>query len=178
MSAVLPGLDLMFWRVFALGFVALGQTLFVLVYSTFPWWKTFLGRALFYKAVMLAVIVDLFIVARVFDFVALDVVFVILYIFLGFGVWWQFFAFLRVRRAGKQGRSNPNGLSRVSGNRETALTEREVDAAEVSDAANVAEAAAIETAAVAAAVAVAAHEAAVAESRARSRAKERGVDYE
>lgn len=163
--------DLAFWRTTSLLFVAIGQTLFVMVYFTFPWYKTFLGRSLFYKGLILAVIVDAFVVTRVFDLQEVDVLFVVLYAMLGLGVWWQLSAFLRIRIAGTQNRSNPNGSTRVSGNRETNLTEREIDAVEVSNAADIAEAAAIETALVAAAVAEAAKEATLAEARARARAE-------
>src|SRR5688572_3775570 len=103
-----------FWRTVSLFGVALGQTLFVLLYWTFPWYKTFLGRALFYKSLMLATIVDAFIVARILD-VELDALFVVLYTMLGIGVWWQLIAFFRVRWAGKQNRDNPH-RDVVSGN--------------------------------------------------------------
>lgn len=89
-------------RTVALGVVSLGQTLFVILYATFPWYKTFLGRALFYKAVTLAVLTDVFIVSRLVEIPHADIVFVALYLFLGYGVWWQFLAFLKVRREGRQ----------------------------------------------------------------------------
>lgn len=90
--------DLDFWRSIALGSVALGQTLFVALYLTFPWWKTFLGRALFYKALILMILADFAFLARVFDFAGEDVLFVILYGLLATGVWFQFAAFLVVKR--------------------------------------------------------------------------------
>lgn len=89
-----------FWRTLALGSAAVGQTAFVLLYSTFPWWRSFLGRALFYKACTLCVILDVFIVARLLDFGRLDVVFIIMYVALSLGIWFQFFAFLYVKRKG------------------------------------------------------------------------------
>lgn len=90
--------DLDFWRTFMLGAVAVGQTTFAALYATFPWWKTFLGRALFYKAITLALLSDVFILSRLFDFGDLDVLFVVLYGLLALGVWFQFFAFLSIRR--------------------------------------------------------------------------------
>lgn len=108
--------DIDFWRTAALFWVALGQTLFVAVYVTFPWWKTFLGRALFYKAIMLAFLTDLFVVAKYFEFTGLDVLFVVVYALLGVGVWWQFIAFLRVRQTGRQNKVNPHTPDGVSGN--------------------------------------------------------------
>ena len=104
---VLSLFSLAFWRTTALFVVAVGQTLFVALYMTFPWYKTFLGRALFYKAIMLGILTDLFLVARYFDFAGLDALFIAVYLLLGVGVWWQFFAFLRVRRAGRQNSPNP-----------------------------------------------------------------------
>lgn len=91
------GLDYNFWRTAMLLGVAVGQTLFVILYATFPWYKTFLGRALFVKALTLAAITDVFIASRIWEFGSADEVFIILYFLLGFGVWFQFFAFLKVR---------------------------------------------------------------------------------
>lgn len=139
--------DIDLWRTLALFVVAVGQTCFVLLYTTFPWYKSFVGRALFYKALMLALITDTFIVVRFFGFENTDVLFLSLYSMLGIGVWWQFFAFLSVRRAGKQNQRNPNSPHKsavVSGN--AMLSDRQAEAVEVSEAADVAEAAAIETA--------------------------------
>jgi ABC-type sugar transport system permease subunit len=93
-------IDLEFWRTATLAFVAVGQTLFVILYATFPWYKTFLGRALFYKALTLGAITDVFIASRVWQFAGQDVVFVVLYALLGIGVWWQLLAFVRVKRHG------------------------------------------------------------------------------
>jgi len=95
--------DLDFWRGVTLGSAALGQTCFVVLYMTFPWWRSFLGRALFYKATILAVLADLAFSARVFGFKNMDVVFVVVYGLLASGIWFQFFAFLRVKRAGRAG---------------------------------------------------------------------------
>lgn len=101
--------DFAFFRTAALGAIALGQTLFVLLYLTFPWWATFLGRALFGKAIALAVLIDLGILYRIHPFPYADGIFTVLYIVLAIGVWWQLFAFFRIRLAGRQ--------DRVSGNR-------------------------------------------------------------
>lgn len=92
--------DIDTWRTGTLISMAVGQTAFAILYLTFPWWKTFLGRGLFYKAVMFAVLLDLALLARVFDLLQNDILFVILYIGLSIGIWWQFFAFLRVKRSG------------------------------------------------------------------------------
>lgn len=105
--------DLDFWRTVALSTVALGQTLFVLLYMTFPWYASFLGRALFGKALALLLIVDFAALSRWFEFGAKDAVFVGLYLVLGLAVWAQFVAFLRVRVAGIQ--DEQSGV--VSGNR-------------------------------------------------------------
>jgi len=94
------GLGLETWRSIALYGIAIGQTLFVLLYLTFPWYKSFLGRALFYKAFILAVLLDLALFARLnptmFDW---DAIFTVLYFLLGIGIWYQFSAFLRIRIA-------------------------------------------------------------------------------
>lgn len=85
------------WRTLLLGAVAIGQTLFVSLYATFPWWRSFLGKALFFKALALGILVDMYMIYRLFPFPHADVVFVVLYAMLAAGVWFQFFAFLRVR---------------------------------------------------------------------------------
>lgn len=92
--------DIQTWRSISLGFGAVGQLLFVLLYMTFPWWKNFLGRALFYKAVMLSALTMFVFVARTLGWKHYDWAFVVLYTLLGVGIWWQFFAFLRIKRAG------------------------------------------------------------------------------
>jgi len=85
------------WRTVTLGAVAIGQTSFVVLYLTYPWWNGFLGRALFFKAVALAVLVDSYMYFRLFPFNHANVVFVCLYGLLALGVWFQCLAFLRVR---------------------------------------------------------------------------------
>lgn len=101
------------YRTVALCAAALGQTMFVLLYATFPWYKTFLGRSLFGKAVALLVIMDFAALSRLFDFGANDVVFTLMYGSLAIGVWWQFHSFLRVRVDGH----HDQNTGRVSGNR-------------------------------------------------------------
>ena len=105
--------DLNFWRTFALIAAAVGQTAFVLLYMTFPWYSTFLGRALFGKALALVLIVDFAALSRVFDFGRSDLAFSLLYGVLALGICWQFIAFFRVRLAGW--RDEQDG--QVSGNR-------------------------------------------------------------
>lgn len=88
--------DLDLWRTTALAMLALGQTAFALLYALFPFYQTFLGRALFYKAVTFALLADMFILTRVWTIPHADLVFVILYSLLAVGVWWQSFAFLKI----------------------------------------------------------------------------------
>lgn len=103
--------DLDTWRTITLGIVALGQTAFVLLYATFPWWRSFLGRALFFKAFTLAVLVDAFMVTRIVSWGHYDVLFVVLYGFFAIGVWFQFSAFLRVRLQHRQDQVSGNEVS-------------------------------------------------------------------
>lgn len=98
--------DLELWRTVMLYAVAIGQTLFVALYLTFPWYRSFLGRALFFKGLMLALLVDTGLFAREYPrLLAWDAVFVILYGLLALGVWFQFLAFLKVRAEGQHGRN-------------------------------------------------------------------------
>lgn len=99
--------DTELWRTCALLAAGIGQTAFVLLYALFPWWRTFLGRALFYKAITLMMLTDAFILARFGIIPVSDKMFIFIYSLLAVGVWWQFFAFLRVllraRRAKREG---------------------------------------------------------------------------
>lgn len=94
--------DLGFWNMAGVVLAATGQTLFVLLYLTFPWWRNFLGRALFGKALVLAIVLDLVIVGRLFDWPHERLHFVILTWVLVIGIWAQTIAFFRVRLAGRQ----------------------------------------------------------------------------
>lgn len=112
LSAVLvinTGIDLNYLRTVALTVAAVVQTSFVLFYSTFPWWQTFLGRALYGKAVVLMLIVDFACLSRWYDFGANDRIFVVLYAALSVGILWQFVAFIRVRLSGRTDRVSGNG---------------------------------------------------------------------
>lgn len=91
-----------FWRTAGIVAAAIGQTLFVLLYGTFPWWRNFLGRALFGKALAFMLLVDIAVAGRAFDWRYEDTTFVVLYWTLALGIWWQFFAFLRVKWEGRQ----------------------------------------------------------------------------
>lgn len=91
--------DIDTWRTALLGLAALGQTTFVVLYLTFPWWGTFFGRALFYKALTLAIFLDVVWVARTFGYRP-DELYVTLYGFLAVGIWWQVWAFLNSKRKG------------------------------------------------------------------------------
>jgi len=86
-----------FWRTAGILFAAVGQTLFALLYVTFPWWKNFLGRALFFKAVVFMVLVDVAVAGRIWDWPHEDAIFVGLYWVLGLGIWVQVAAFARVK---------------------------------------------------------------------------------
>lgn len=99
--------DLNFWRTVAIITAAIGQTAFVILYMTSPWWKNFLGRALFGMALALLLIVDFAAISRIFQFGGADKVFAILYGVLATGIWMQFFAFLRVRIAQKHAGQEP-----------------------------------------------------------------------
>jgi len=91
-----------FWRTAGITFAAVGQTLFTVLYFTFPWWSNFLGRALFFKAFAFMTLVDVAVAGRVWDWPYEDAIFVSLYWLLGLGIWYQFLAFLRVRLDGRQ----------------------------------------------------------------------------
>lgn len=103
-------MNLDFWRTAGLALAAVGQTAFVLLYLTFPWWRQFLGRALFFKAAALALLTDVAIAGRIYDWPREEETFIVLYWVLALGIWAQFFAFLVIRLRHRQDRA-------VSGNR-------------------------------------------------------------
>lgn len=100
--------ELAFWRLATITTAAVGQTLFVILYATFPWWRTFMGRALFLKAVAFALLVDIAIVGSLIDWKGEDVTFVTLYGALAVGIWGQLLAFAHVRFNGRQAEVSGN----------------------------------------------------------------------
>ena len=85
--------DIDFWRGVLIAAAALGQTLFVLLYMTFPWYRTFLGRALFIKALTFMLLLDTAAAGRVWDWPHEDVWIITLYGLTALGIWAQFTAF-------------------------------------------------------------------------------------
>lgn len=96
--------DMNFWRTVTIITAAIGQTLFVALYLTWPWWKEFLGRALFTKAVSLGALLDVAVIGRLTDWPKEDFTFVTLYGLVALGIWIQLIAFLRVRMSSTSGR--------------------------------------------------------------------------
>lgn len=90
---MMTSLDL--WRTVTIGTAAVGQTLFVAFYVTLPWWRTFLGRALFTFATLFALLVDVAVCGRVWDWPGEDACIVALYGLVALGVWGQLIAFIR-----------------------------------------------------------------------------------
>lgn len=104
------------WRTLALLFAATGQTLFALFYCTFPWRENYLGRALFSKALVFALALDLLIAGRMFDWRGEDYVYATTYTVLTITIWGQLFAFMRVKAEGRERQD-------VSGNDDSDETE-------------------------------------------------------
>jgi len=91
-----------FWRSAGIIVTALGQTTFILLYATFPWWRSLIGRALFLKGLSFAVLLDVAVAGRLFDWGGEDAWFVVLYWVVGVGVWYQTITFLWVRLGSAQ----------------------------------------------------------------------------
>lgn len=87
-------LDLDFWRTTGLGLAVLGQFGFIMLYATFPWWRTFLGKALFFKAIALGAICLVAFLSRLGVLAYESEVFTAMYWLLAVGVWAQFLAFM------------------------------------------------------------------------------------
>lgn len=90
--------SLEFWRTATLTAAALGQTAFALFYLTLPWWRTFLGRALFFKAATFMLLLDIGVAGRIFDWPGEEATIVALYGLVSFGTWGQFAAFVHQGR--------------------------------------------------------------------------------
>lgn len=88
-------MDLDWWRTTTIATAAVGQSLFVLLYATFPWYRTFLGRAMFVKALTFALLIDVAVAGRVWDWTHEETGIVILYGLTAFGIWAQLIAFIR-----------------------------------------------------------------------------------
>lgn len=91
--------DVESWRTVGIALAAAGQVLFTLLYLTWRWRRTFLGRALFFKASAFSIVLAVAFLSRVADFPYEGWVFTAMYYLLALGVWVQFIAFLRVRRS-------------------------------------------------------------------------------
>lgn len=85
--------DIQMWRAALIALAATGQTLFVLLYMTFPWYRTFLGRALFIKALTFMLLLDVAAVGRIWDWPHEEIWILALYGLTAFGIWAQFTAF-------------------------------------------------------------------------------------
>jgi hypothetical protein len=85
------------WKTAVIVVAALGQTLFVVLYATFPWYRSFLGRALFFKAFTLGLLVDMAVVSMIFDWPG-EAGTVLIYSLVALGIWVQLAAFVRQKR--------------------------------------------------------------------------------
>lgn len=90
--------DIDTWRTAAIASAAVGQTLFVAFYCTLTWWRTFLGKALFSKALVFAVLLDIAVVGRVTDWPHEQGTIVACYMLVSAGIWLQLAAFIRQAR--------------------------------------------------------------------------------
>ena len=93
-------MDILWWYTAIALVAAVGQTLFVLLYMTFPWYETFLGKALFAKALTLALLLDVALIRAIFEWDRDGVWIVSLYGLAALGIWAQFLAFLVQRFGG------------------------------------------------------------------------------
>jgi hypothetical protein len=69
---------------------AVGQTLFVVLWMTMPWWRHWVGRALMVKSIALGIYLDFALVHNYIDpYPALPLLGVILFGFITIGIWTQ-----------------------------------------------------------------------------------------
>lgn len=91
----MPDIDL--WRTGGLGLAVLGQLGFISLYVTFPWWKTVLGKALFFKAVAIGCLCSVAFLSRLGFLAYESEIFTAMYWLLAVGIWLQFLAFMRTK---------------------------------------------------------------------------------
>lgn len=85
------------WRHLSWIVGAVGQTAFVLLYAVVPWWRDYVGRALFFKSLGLMVLLDVTVIDILIDYAAEDAVTVGLYWLVVVGICWQLGALVRQR---------------------------------------------------------------------------------
>lgn len=84
------------------GGAAIGQTLFCLVYTLLPWWRSEVGRALYFKAITLGILTDT-VALEVFFFGEFpEIVTLMLYGAVAVAIWIQLIVLIRVRLKAKQ----------------------------------------------------------------------------
>lgn len=91
------------------GGAALGQTLFVLLYTTLPWWRSATGRALFLSSTTLALVLDTIIVQIILERDFPGWLFITLFSFVTAAAWYQLITLTVVRLRAKK-----NEVSEIS----------------------------------------------------------------
>jgi len=90
------------WKNTAFVIAAVGQNLFILLYMTFPWYRTFLGRALFFNAITFGFLVNMAVASVAWDWPDQDQVMFTAYTVTALGIWAQLIAFIREKRTPKE----------------------------------------------------------------------------
>ena len=88
------------WRSVTLGAGVAGQTWFLAMYVRRGWYKSGIGKVLFFKGIMLAAILWFAFLSRTFRFGDVDEWFVPFYALLAVGIWAQAIVFRRVMKRG------------------------------------------------------------------------------
>lgn len=82
------------WTLYLTIWGATAQTLFILIYAFRPWWRAFVGQALFTKSLALAVLLDIAVVNKALDYRHEDLVFDVLYAGVVGGITFQLVALI------------------------------------------------------------------------------------
>lgn len=85
------------WRYVVVVGAAIGQFLFIVLYMTAPWWRTYVGVALFMKSLSLGILVVTLAVTIIRHDRLPEKVTLILYALVAISIWYQFFALVRRR---------------------------------------------------------------------------------
>lgn len=88
--------DLDSWRTSVLGIAAVGQTCFILLYATFPWWRSFLGRVLFVKSLTIGLLLISAELGQFWNWAYEEWTIVLVGAAVAVGIWGQVVAFICV----------------------------------------------------------------------------------
>lgn len=78
---------------------AVGQTLFVIIYLFRPWWRSLVGRAVFFDKLTMALFIDAICLRVLFPGIVSREVAITFYAIAAVAIWFQLFTLIRIMKA-------------------------------------------------------------------------------